>query len=165
MSDGAGDTRRIEGTAAFAAAAGELADRARREIALLSLQLPDEVYGTPAFTDAVKRLILESVSGHASVRVLIQNPGEAATGNRLVTLGQEMTSFVAFRQPAAEHAGWQGEWLIIDQAHVLERPTPDHLTATCHTHAPAEASAARRRFDELWAMSEATVELRRLHLC
>lgn len=164
MSEDAGNVRRLEGTDAFAAAAGEIASRARREIALLSFQLPNEFYGASTFAEAVKRMILDSAGRRARVRVLVQEPRGAATGNRLVTLGQELSSFVDFRQPAAEHADWRGEWLIVDERHLLERQAPESLVASCHMDAPPDARAALRRFDEVWEMAEPAAELRRLHL-
>lgn len=164
MSEHRDNVHRLEGTAAFADAAGEIAGRAHREIALLSFQLPDELYGTATFSEAVKRMILDSASRRARVRVLVQEPRDAATGNRLVALGQELSSFVEFRQPAAENADWRGEWLIIDGSHLLERRAPESLVATCHIDAPSDARPALRRFNEAWNIAEPVAELRRLHL-
>lgn len=158
------ETYEIEGTAAFAAATGDLAGRVHREIALLSYQLPDEVYGKPAFLEAIKNMVKATEGQHVRARILVQEPGNAAAGNQLVTLGQDLSSFVTFRQPAAEHRDWRNEWLIIDDRHLLERQTPNHLKATCHVEAPYNAVQALRQFNKVWEQAETIQEFRRVHL-
>lgn len=155
--------QRIEGRAALAEAAVEVASRARREIALLSFELPEAVYGTPEFCDAVKDLVL-TAGRHARVRILIQEPRGAATGHRLVTLGQHLSTYVAFRQPGIEHRERRGEYLIADERHLLQRQTPDATEAMLQLDAPPEARAALRQFNEIWDSGEPPPDLQRLYL-
>lgn len=164
MSDPEHDSYDIEGTAALAAAAGELAGRMHREIALLSYQLPDEIYGKPAFLETIKHMVKETEGQHVRARVLVQEPDEAGRGNQLVSLGQDFSSFVTFRQPAAEHRDWQNEWLIVDDRHLLERKAPGSIKATCHIEAPYNALKALRQFNKVWEQAETIQGFRRIHL-
>lgn len=154
----------LQGADAFAATVIELAGRAERDIALLSQRLPSQIYGNSAFLQQIKHMIRDNAGRRTQLRVLVQEPRAINIGNRLITLGQELPDFLAFKQPAAEDADLCGEWLIIDQQHFLERQTSARVDATCHINTPLKARAARRRFEQAWALATAIPELRRLSL-
>lgn len=157
------EERAIEGRAAFAAAAVEVAGRAQREIALLSYDLPTWAYGSQAFCTAVRELILNAP--RANVRVLIHDAKTVATrGQPLIELLRQLSSYAEIRVLAEHQRGHQDDCLIADEHHLLERDTPDTPSARAHFDSPLAGRAARRRFDGLWESAEPASELRRLHL-
>lgn len=154
----------VEGREAFAAAAAELAGRARRELALLTFDLPDWAYGTPAFCDAVRDLILRAAP-RARVRVLIQDVRSVAVqSQRLLPLLRDLSSYTEIRALAEHQRDIRDDCLIADEHQVLERDAPESVAARVHRDAPVRGRAARRRFDSLWDAAEPASALRRLYL-
>lgn len=153
----------VEGREAFATTAAQLAGMARRELAVLSFDLPAWAYGTPSFCDAVRGLILSHQ--RARVRVLIHDvPAVATQSHRLLHLLRELSSYTEIRTLAEHQRGYRDDCLIADEHQVLERDTPESLTARVYRDAPVSGRAARRRFDDLWDGSEPASALRRLYL-
>lgn len=153
----------VEGRRAFADAAVEVARRAKRELALLSFDLPAWAYGTRAFCDAIRDLILNHERARA--RVLIHDvPSVAIQDHRLIHLLRDLSSYAEIRALTPEQGDHREDCLIADEHHLLKRDTPDALSAVVRYDAPLDGRAARRDFDELWDGSEPASELRRLYL-
>jgi hypothetical protein len=153
----------VEGREAFAAAAAEVARRARLELALLSFDLPAWAYGTPAFCDAVRDLILRYQ--RARVRVLIHDVYTVTSrDHRLIHLLRDLDSYTEIRKLAEHQGDHREDCLIADEHHLLKRDTPEALTAVVRYDSPLDGRAAYRDFDQLWDGSEPASELRRLHL-
>lgn len=153
----------VEGREAYAAAAAEVARRARMELALLSFDLPVRVYGTAEFCDAVRNLILRYQ--RARIRLLIHDVHSIATReNRLIQLLRDLDSYTEIRKLAEHQGDHREDCLIADEHHLLKRDTPEALTAVVRYDSPLDGRAARRDFDELWDGSEPASELRRLYL-
>ena len=123
------DPERIEGRAAFAAAALELVSRAQLAVRLLSFDFDRAIYGDEAFVDQIKRLALSSE--RARIRVLINQPKAAMKGaHRFVELGRRLPSRIEFRELTEElMITERGDWLIVDQRGLLERQEPAALAA------------------------------------
>lgn len=153
----------VEGREAFAAAAAETARRARRELALLSFDLPAWAYGTPAFCDAVRDLILRYQ--RARVRVLIHDlPSVVVQDHLLIHLLRDLSSYAEIRKLAPHQGDHREDCLIADEHHTLKRETPDSIAAIVRYDEPLYGRAARRSFDTLWDGSKPASELRRLYL-
>lgn len=153
----------VEGREAYAAAAAEIAGRARSELALLSFDLPAWAYGTQDFCDAVRDLILNH--RRARVRVLIHDVASVANReHRLIHLLRHLSSYTEIRKLAYDQGDRREDWLIADEHHTLKRNNPEALSAVARYDAPLDGRAARRDFDDLWDGSEPASELRRLYL-
>lgn len=97
MNDAAGAPRTLEGRAEWAAALLAAAERASREVLVLSFDFDRTCYGNEAFVEAIKRLALSSE--RARVRVLINQPRAAMQGaHRFVELGRRLPSRIEFRE-------------------------------------------------------------------
>lgn len=157
------EERVVEGREAFAAEAAGVAARARRELALLSFDLPGWAYDTPDFYDAVRDLILGSPKAY--VRVLLHDVHSVALrDSRLIHLLRHLSSYTDVRKLTAEQGDHREDCLIADEHHLLRRETPDTTTAIVRYDAPLYGRAARRFFDDLWDRAETASELRRLYL-
>lgn len=153
----------VEGRQAYAAAAAEIAGRARLELALLSFDLPVWAYGTQDFCDAVRDMILRYQ--RARVRVLIHDIASVASrDHRLIHLLRHLSSYAEIRKLSHEQGDHREDCLIADEHHSLKRDNPEALSAIVRYDAPMHGRAARRFFDELWDGSEPASELRRLYL-
>lgn len=153
----------VEGRKAYAEAAAEIAGRARRELALLSFDLPAWAYGTGEFCDAVRDLILRYQ--RARVRVLIHDVASVANqDHRLIHLLRHLSSFAEIRKLSYEQGDHREDCLIADEHHTLKRDNPEALSAIVRYDTPMWGRESRKFFDELWDGSEPASELRRLYL-
>ena len=154
----------LTGAAAFAARAVEMIAQARTEVAILSQELDRRVYAGEAFTNAIRRFVLQHE--RTRVRVLVNATQAAmAASPRFVELGRSLSSFVEFRElrPARQQTV-RDEYLIADGRVLLYRETPQDLEARYHGQTPHVAREKLRDFDLLWNESEPAQELRRLGL-
>lgn len=157
------EERVVEGREAYAAAAAEVAGRARRELALLSFDLPVWAYGTQDFCDAVRDLILRYQ--RARVRVLIHDVSSVANrGHRLIHLLRHLSSYTEIRKLSHEQGDHREDYLIADEHHILGRDNPEAPSAIVRYNEPLYGRATRQTFDRLWDGSEPASELRRLYL-
>lgn len=150
----------IQGTTAFREAVLRLARSARREIRLLSFDLDRDLYGDEAVVEVVKVFLLSAA--RARLRVLLNDSrAPARAGHRLVGLGRRLSSRVEFRElPEHERPRHREELMIVDDAGVLERSSPEALEARFETHSFGLAQARGEVFERLWDHSEPSSELR-----
>ena len=155
---------KLEGRAELAAAMFEAAKLARLEVLILSFEFDRTLYGSEAFVDEIKRVVLSTE--RAKVRVLINQPRAAMkASHRLVELGRRVPSRIEFRELSEERQITQrSEWLIVDQRQFIERRTPDSLVAYGWRDAALQARAKAREFIELWEESIPSAEFRVLGL-
>lgn len=160
MSDAAGVPVKLEGRAELASALLAAVATARREVLLLSFDFDRALYGGEAFVDAIKALGLSSE--RARIRVLINQPRAAMKGaHRFVELGRRLPSRIEFRELNEERQiGHRGDWLIVDERHLIERGSPDALVARQQLDAPLIAGAKATAFMALWEESQACAEFR-----
>ena len=96
----------LEGRAALASALLALAERAERDVLLLSFDFDRGLYGSEAFVAAIKRLALSSE--RARIHVLINQPKTAVcSGHRFIELGRRLPSRIAFRELTEERRATQ----------------------------------------------------------
>lgn len=152
----------IEGHAAFAEAALGLVRGARRELLLLSYELERRIYGQDELAEALKDFVL--MSEHQRLRILLNQPRAALSHcPRLVELGRRLPSRVEFRQlPEDRIQDLQDDWLIADREQLLERASPDRLSAALWTGSAVTARQRGRSFDAIWNHAEPAQELRNL---
>lgn len=160
MSDAAGVPVKLEGRAELASALLAAVATARREVLLLSFDFDRALYGGEAFVDAIKALGLSSE--RARIRVLINQPRAAMKGaHRFVELGRRLPSRIEFRELNEERQiGHRGDWLIVDERHLIERGSPDALVARQQRDAPLIAGAKATAFMALWEESQGCAEFR-----
>jgi hypothetical protein len=153
----------LQGRAAFAAKAQELARGARSELLLLSDSLDRALYGSEEFADAVKHFLLDN--DRARLLVLVNQPQPAARNvPYLLELARRISSRVEFREPSeapSEEAG-RGEWLIADRRVLLERLAPEALEAQFWAQAPQRGKVRCEEFEQRWNEAQPAQELRSL---
>lgn len=160
MSDAPGTAVTLEGRAELAAALQAAVELAQREVLLLSFDFDRARYGDEAFVDAIKQLALSSE--RARIRVLINQPRAAMQGaHRFVELGRRLPSRIEFRELNEEQRiSERGDWLIVDERHLVERGSPDALVARRQFDAPLAARAKAAAFLALWEQAQGCAEFR-----
>ena len=159
----AGDVAELlQGRAAFAAKAVQLAGAARHELLLRSDALDRTLYGGEDFYNAVKGFLLGSE--RARLCVLVRQPQQAVhNAQRLIDLGQRLSSRVEFREPGPEQGELDPvEWLIADRRGLLERRSPESLEAQFWAEEPQRGKLHGEDFDKLWNEAQPAQELRQL---
>ncbi len=141
-------------------AAAALAGQCRRELQLLSRELAPEVYDTPGFTEAVRRLALDGRG--LSVRILVWDPRSlTGSGHRLLELSQRLSSFIQLRVPAEEHREFSQAFLVADERGYIHQPLADRYEAQLCFNGPARARELKHQFELFWEKAVPDPELRR----
>ena len=145
------------------AAASAICALAERKVSILTRDLEPGIYDHPDFLDAVKKLILSR--RFARVRVLISDPSRAIkNGNRLVTMGRRLNSFIEFRNVHDDFREQTAAYIIADDRAIAYRLDAERLDGIADSNAPMVASTYLETFDQIWKASEVENEFRQIHL-
>jgi hypothetical protein len=145
------------------AAAIEVAAVARRGLSILTPDLEPGVYDHERFLEIVKHLILSK--RFARVRVLISDPQRTIRlGNRLVGLGRRLNTSIEFRNVNPDYREHREAFLLADDVALLYRINHARWEGIADTYEPAVARRYLNLFEEIWAASENSRELRQLRV-
>ena len=145
------------------AAAIEIAAVAQRGLCILTPDLEPGVYDHENFLEIVKRLVL--AKRFARVRVLISEPQRTIRlGNRLVGLGRRLNTYIEFRNIHEDYREHREAFLLADDVALLYRINGVRWEGIADTYEPAVARRYLALFDEIWAASETSRELRQLRV-
>lgn len=152
------DYSAVVGAAAFAAAAQEVVDAARHDLALMTVDLDRRLFGTDELVQRLRNFILQH--RRARFRVLVHEPAAALRNSvRLIEFGRMLSSRVEFRTVPVERRKLREEYLIADERALLYRSSPDQLEAKHYVDAPMVARSHLRAFEALWHESTVAREL------
>lgn len=144
-------------------AVAEITGLADRSLAILTHDLEPDIYDHDEFLETLKRFVLART--FARVRVLIVDPARAMKdGNRFVTMGRRLNSYIEFRNVKPEYRHHQEAFCIADDHALVYRARADSWEGIADTYEPAVARRYLDMFDELWHACETEPELRQLHL-
>lgn len=153
----------IDTSAACRLAAVSMARQAARSIEIVSRQLDPQMYDNDEFCQAISRMV--TGSRRARVRVLVRQVEPVAKrGHRLVNLAQRLSSFIELRVPAPDLDSYNGAFLIVDGAGVIDRRLSDRFEARVNFNDPRSAQELGRHFEEMWQTATPDMNLRRSHL-
>lgn len=153
----------VLGSADFAEAALQVVGCARHQLALLSVDLERNLFGTDAFTARLRTFVL--AHRRAQLRVLVHDPAAAVRNSiRLVEFGRLISSRIEFRVIPEERRKRREEFLIADERALLYRSSPDQIEAKHYPEAPMVARSHLREFDALWQESTVAREMSSLGL-
>lgn len=145
------------------AAATQLAENARRSLALFTRDLEPAIYDTPEFLAAVQKLALRS--RYARIRVVVIDPTLAIKdGHRLIELARKLSSYIELRRPSEDHAKLSDTFLISDDSGLLYRPLASRYEGFADPHDSLGARTHLRSFDDIWEQAEPETEFRCLGL-
>lgn len=153
----------VSGLAAYSQHALQLVANAHMEVALFSYDLDHRIYGSEAFTDNLKKLVLQH--RRARLRVIVHTPALAMRkGHRLVELGRILSSRIEFRQLSEERQKLREEYLLADERALIYKQAYNDLEARYYANDPLFARGQMRMFEALWQESEPAREFTDLKL-
>ncbi|HKY92831.1 MAG TPA: hypothetical protein VJM11_17400 [Nevskiaceae bacterium] len=154
---------KVSGSAEFAQAALDTVGVARHQLSLMTVNLPQLVFGSEAFAEKLRTFVL----GHrrASLRVLVHEPADAVRNSvRLAEFGRLLSSRIEFREVPATRRQLKEEYLIADEKAVLYRASTESLDAKFYAAAPMVARSHLRTFDAIWQEAQVAREFTALKI-
>lgn len=135
-----------------------------RNVNIFTQNFDPNILDNEEFSDALRAFVVGN-SRAARVRILVQRPETAILqGHRLVELARRLTSMIEIRRPASQHAAVAEAFLTFDNNAYLYRELGDRPEGRgCHDDS-LRTLELKRKFDEIWSMSEPEAEFRRLGL-
>ncbi len=161
MTDEETTRRELDSWAANQEAAVEIANRAARQLNILTYDLEPQVLGTEDFISAVTKV---ATSGrYARVRILVQDSKRAvAEGHKLIETARRLSSFISIHKPHREHQSVIEAFIVADERALLFRKEADRYEGFADTDDPLEARRKLREFEQMREKSELDPEMRRL---
>lgn len=145
------------------AAALEIAQLARRQLAIFTRDLEPPLYDTPEFVEAVKQLVLSG--SRTNVRILLVDAQRATKeGHRLVELARRVSSYIEIRKPHRDYLDLAETFMIADETGLLYRKLATRWEGIVDPHDPLAAREKLKLFDDIWQRSLSDVETRQLRI-
>jgi hypothetical protein len=137
--------------------------QARRTIQIISRHLDPYLYDNDAFIQALKKLIRRS--RYTSIQVLAHDSTPAVQDHhRLISLHQQLSSYVQIRKIGKDHEGYNHAFLLADKVGYIFRQFADRFDASCNYCNPLQGKKLAEKFTEIWEAGEPDPQVRRLHL-
>ena len=141
--------RIVSGTDELREAVIDVVSRAERTLAILTPNLEPEIYEHDDFLEVLKRFVL--AKSFARVRVLVTEPERALKpGSQFVQVGQRLSSYIQFRNLAAQFRPEIRAYCIADTDAIVYRADYSTGQGMVALHAPDIAKLYLSEFDDLW---------------
>lgn len=144
-------------------AATLMAQQSRRNISIISRELDPLVYDVADFVDAVKKTLL--ANRRAQVRIIVfETKIIASRGHLLVNLAGKLPSYIEFRKPGDEYAGFNESVFIADNTGYVYRNSAERFEGALNFNDKRKSKTLMDVFDEMWNRSAPDPNLRTLSL-
>lgn len=141
----------------------KMVQQSRNSIEIISRDLDSQIYDTPEFIDAIRKIILEN--NHARIRIIVLDPRVIIKqSHRLVNLAMDLSTFIDIRKPGIEHSGFNEAMLLADACGYIHRLKSDRYVGTVNFNDGRTTRYLQNRFNEMWNKSLSDVNLRKLHI-
>lgn len=151
----------LEGVDDFQSQARFLAQRAHRQIRILSPSLDPNIFDN----DELRMFLFNFASQHpyAEIHILVQNPQLLVqNAHRLLQLYHRLPSRVQMRTLKPGCKTSHTEFMLIDQTGILYKQSLNRYIGYAVHWSPLDATELANEFDSLWNASEVDPELRNL---
>jgi hypothetical protein len=153
----------VDTSDAVRAASIALVGQASQELVVMSRHLDAVLYDNSEFSTALRDFVLQH--RRTRVRVLVKQPEPARReGHRLVTLAQQLSSFMEIRVPSNEFHAFNAAFLVADGIGAIYRSMADRYEATVTFGDRQVAMELLRHFDAMWESAQVDPGLRRMCL-
>jgi predicted GNAT family N-acyltransferase len=137
--------------------------QAKRYLSIFSQTLDPQIFDTPAFIDATKRLAMRS--RFSRIRILLQdNTLVVQQGHQLVELAQRLSTAIEIRIPGEQYLDYAENFMLIDEVGYVHRKQAENLLGTACYNDRRRVDRMQTIFDEAWEFGVPDRELARLHL-
>jgi hypothetical protein len=153
----------LDGIEDFRSYSLELLQQSNRQIAILSRQLDELVYGTNDYVQALSGFARSS--RHCQVQILIKDTKLAIeSGHPLVKLAQRLSSKIHVRKITQEPNNKEMGFMLGDTAKLLYKNDDSTYRGFYNSAAAREVKQLRDEFNYLWQYAEPEPEFQQLHL-
>lgn len=144
-------------------ATASLVEQAQRRLRIFTYDLDAPVYDQALFSDAVKRLAIQS--HHSIIQILLQNNQSVQrNGHQIIRLMRQLPSRIELRRPPLDYIDHPENFLIVDGCGYIHRELYTRYEGTVDFYDPHQTQRLEEFFSDVWEHSEADSELRRLSL-
>ncbi|MDH5570562.1 MAG: hypothetical protein OEY89_02280 [Gammaproteobacteria bacterium] len=155
----AGLTTRSDNYEAFK----RLLQQTQRTLTIFSHNLDAQLYNTDEIMALIQRLALHNK--HANIKILLKDCQQLAqNGHQIIELARRLTSKIQIYQLAKDFTEYHECFIIADTNQIIFRPHADRFEGTVSHHDPLQVRTKLALFEQAWALSEPSAEMRRLHL-
>lgn len=141
----------------------ELLHRSNRQIAILSRDLDELVYGTNDYVQALSDFVRSS--RHCQVQILIKDTKRAIeSGHSLVRLAQRLSSKIEVRKMTQQPNNKEMGFMLGDTAKLLYKNDDSTYRGFYNSAAAREVKQLREEFNYLWQYAEPEPEFQQLYL-
>ncbi len=157
------DTLQIESREENQAAVTKMAQQSRHSIEIISRELDPALYDSVDFVDAVKKMILDN--RRAKVRIMVfESRAISSRGHRLVTLAENLSSFIDIRNPGVEHKDYNESLFIADTVAYIHRLNAERFEASLNFCDKRRSKMLLNQFDEMWETATPDANLRKIQI-
>lgn len=147
----------------FESHALKMVAQARRNIAILSKDLDQTIYGTDEFVDALSRFVRSS--RNAQVQILVKDTKPLVeTNHKLAKLHQRLSSKILLRKITIEPDNTDMGFMLCDTDTLLYKNDDTFYKGFANLNAAVEVKRLRDTFDYVWQYGEPEPELQVLHI-
>ena len=140
-----------------------MAQQSRHSVEIISRDLDPAIYDSEDFVDAVKKMILDN--RRAKVRIMVfESRTIASQGHRLVTLAENLNSFIDIRNPGVEHKDYKESLFIADSVAYVHRLNGGRFEASLNFCNKRQSKMLLDQFDEMWEKATPDTNLRKIHI-
>lgn len=147
----------------LSAIALDLVLQCSRTVQIISRHLDAQLYDNEPFILALKKLIRRS--RYTSIQILLHDSAPAVqAGHRLITLYQQLSSYIQIRRIGTDFKDYNHAFLLADRTGFIFRQFADRFDADVNYHDPLYGKKLAEKFVEIWEVSEPDPHLRRLYI-
>ena len=137
--------------------------QSRRNIAILSSELDEAIYGSDEFILAISSFV--RTSRYAQVQILVKHTKPIIeTGHKLAKLHQRLSSKILFRKLTVEPDNTEMGFMLCDTNALLYKNDERVYQGFANFNAAVEVKRFRDVFDYVWQYAEPEPELQVLHI-
>ena len=137
--------------------------QSRRNIAILSSELDEAIYGSDEFIHALSSFV--RASRYAQVQILVKHTKPSIeTGHKLAKLHQRLSSKILFRKLTVEPDNTDMAFMLCDTNALLYKNDERVYQGFANFNAAVEVKRFRDVFDYVWQYADPEPELQVLHI-
>lgn len=153
----------LEGLADFQEQSLKLVEQARRNIAILSRELDEPVYGSDEFVEIISELARSS--RYAEIQILVKNTKPLVeNGHKLARLSQRLSSKIILRKLVIEPDDTDMGFMLCDTTGLLYKNDDTAYKGFANFDAAVEIKRLREVFNYIWQYAEPELELQVLNI-
>jgi hypothetical protein len=140
-----------------------MASQAKQSLHIYTRDLDPELYDNEAFVETLSRLARRSKYSFIHI-LLLESDRAVKNGHRLVYLHQKLGTHIKIRKVDEQYKNYLPAFLVADASGVIFRRFGDRHEAEVNYNDSLQAANLLKLFTEIWELSAADPQLRRLYI-